>query len=114
MVLAGGPKQTSKELLDEADLWCASRGARQAGTARAAMGLGLLNAPCVPSMVNYKELWVPTEGQLSLLEEVCETMRYKKDENDELLGDWKVGGGYRNWDFSWETLKKTLGLLAFP
>ncbi|OLQ06619.1 hypothetical protein AK812_SmicGene10070 [Symbiodinium microadriaticum] len=52
LVLAGGPKQTSKELLDE-------------------------------------ELWVPTEGQLSLLEEVCETMLYKKDENDELLGDWK-------------------------
>ena len=57
---------------------------------------------------------MPTEGQLSLLEEVCETMLYKKDENDELLGDWKVGGGYRNWGFPWETLKKALGLVASP
>ena len=41
LVLAGGPSETSKDLLDEAGQWVASRGARQAGSLRVAHGIGL-------------------------------------------------------------------------
>eukprot|EP00438_Fugacium_kawagutii_P033526 Skav222501 [mRNA] locus=scaffold1835:728037:728342:- [translate_table: standard] len=80
LVLAGGPKQTAKELLDEADLWCASRGTRQAGTARAASGLGLVNAPWVDKITRkcgYQQRI--TEAQVELSEEVLTTMPYKLD-----------------------------------